>query len=1176
MIESIYLFNSGGFGYAKVDLERDLFFFGENGSGKTTFIRAIHYLYSGDTTKVGIPPDKQSFKEYYFPYANSYIVYTFSTFFIFVLKSGGELLKYFCKGSFNPEAIIEGGIVRSREEVRSYLKGFPHKLVRGVKEYSDILYGKRRGLEDFQIAKVRNKERFLKLFQTIFNVDRAIIDAKSIKEALFFALEGEFEHKSFDVGRYLHLVDEFRSRYNFFIAMKHHSKRIEKLEELKRSLLALENRIEELSGAFLYRRSFEERERERLEGEMEGLKGEMERLRLSLEGQRRQRDHIHERCDRRIANLTGKLRYIEELQREFTREKIEEAKRLVASKRGLKREYERLKGVELALVGRLDSIAQSIERQVHQLERSIEELELEKQRRLLVERELLQERREREERQIEDEVQGLRRVIEQIHGELSLLQQELLRQKSTLFEEYRRQVESAEEKRDQALRELHRELERLVRERRRREALVEEIKVQIGLLQNQREQIQERYEEARLEIEQQAQRERELLEAERTGLLQFLAPPPGSFWEFLDQEAPGWEEELYPLLDRELLFSSIEELRPRITARPLIGVEVVPPKRLPTREEIDVQLAQLQQREQTLEESLKGHMKRLQEERDRELLQLSAKIDLEMKRLQELEGEIRKLEEQERGIQEREKELEIAFKRELQEIERKRSERERGIEEEFEGKERRLKEKLKGVREQIGRKERKREKIAQRSSASYREIVRKIEGEFQRRKEELEEQIATLRSRGEEMGEERYLQEVRQELALLEGKLEEVREAALFLKRYGELQETIEEYGKLQNQLARAKEVKGALLKRKRERIAHLRRAMEELQREVDRRGEELKKIEMGLKHSQQVATLETIERESHRYLIEIVQELERSWIDHQQKMVQLQTLLHRLSQIPNLHEYEINLAVEMDGERLLRDQSFLLEQIENFLELAQKRLDFIKREEQKRFANIFDNEIQLRLELLKSAHHSFQETITQINRNLKGADFGVVRDIRLLMGQKEESVAGYLHQIHQLMREQQLISQESLFFDSKGMGELLDQIHTLFNRLRKALKGDHVTLNDTIELDIEFVENGVRQRKNRIKNESSTGGSMLLKIAIAIAILKVYLQESPGVFFLIVDEVARLSHQNQRRLKEFANGRGFKIIFVTPDPILADHREFLYYKFVKGQRGFQVVQLNL
>ena len=85
----------------------------------------------------------------------------------------------------------------------------------------------------------------------------------------------------------------------------------------------------------------------------------------------------------------------------------------------------------------------------------------------------------------------------------------------------------------------------------------------------------------------------------------------------------------------------------------------------------------------------------------------------------------------------------------------------------------------------------------------------------------------------------------------------------------------------------------------------------------------------------------------------------------------------------------------------------------------------------------------------------------------------------------------------------------------------------------------------------------------------------MLLKIAIAISILKIYLKESKEVFFLIVDEVARLHSNNQKRLKDFANKAGFKIIFVTPEPIFANPKELKYYKFIKENNNFFAIELN-
>jgi len=157
------------------------------------------------------------------------------------------------------------------------------------------------------------------------------------------------------------------------------------------------------------------------------------------------------------------------------------------------------------------------------------------------------------------------------------------------------------------------------------------------------------------------------------------------------------------------------------------------------------------------------------------------------------------------------------------------------------------------------------------------------------------------------------------------------------------------------------------------------------------------------------------------------------------------------------------------------------------------------------------------------------------------------------------------------------LLHQESLFYDKKDVAMELNKLGNKLSEIANELKGNAISLVDTIDLSLSFIENGKQQSHiSQIKNESSTGGSMLLKIAIAISILQLFIKEGKTPFFLIVDEVSRLHSNNQEKLRKFANDKGFGIIFVTPEPTYSKPNVIKYYKFQKNINDeFECIELN-
>jgi hypothetical protein len=82
--------------------------------------------------------------------------------------------------------------------------------------------------------------------------------------------------------------------------------------------------------------------------------------------------------------------------------------------------------------------------------------------------------------------------------------------------------------------------------------------------------------------------------------------------------------------------------------------------------------------------------------------------------------------------------------------------------------------------------------------------------------------------------------------------------------------------------------------------------------------------------------------------------------------------------------------------------------------------------------------------------------------------------------------------------------------------------------------------------------------------------------MALAVSILGLYTQEKKSTFFLILDEVSRLHSHNQDLLRHFANSRGFRIVFVTPEPVYAKPDEIKYYKFMRRvDNRFEIIGLN-
>src|ERR1700755_1712083 len=110
-LNRVFFINSANVKYAEIAIDGNVHFIGTQGVGKSTLLRAILFFYNADKQKLGIPREKKTFDEYYFPFQNSYIVYEVQTdnapFCVLAFKSQGRVAFRFFDSAFNKNLFID-------------------------------------------------------------------------------------------------------------------------------------------------------------------------------------------------------------------------------------------------------------------------------------------------------------------------------------------------------------------------------------------------------------------------------------------------------------------------------------------------------------------------------------------------------------------------------------------------------------------------------------------------------------------------------------------------------------------------------------------------------------------------------------------------------------------------------------------------------------------------------------------------------------------------------------------------------------------------------------------------------------------------------------------------------------------------------------------------------------
>ena len=1196
MIRRMILINSANFDLVDIDLSKDVFFLGDNASGKTTTTRAIHYLYNAEGRQLGIPSDKDSFEKYYFPYDNSYIIYIFDDFFIMTFKRSAKVQKCFSKQQFDLERVIVNGTLAEHERIRAYLKEASFYRPQTNAEYRKIIYGQERRYLDFSIASIKNYDAFLEVYNMVFNVDKAIVDMKSIKKAIQKSLQKDDEVLSLDFDTYITDMIAFKRDYDFFKKFDRQRDNIEKSVRVMEELVSLEDSIQLLLGKIRYNQEIDKEKLPELKAAYEIEEYNLKSLKYRVKHWERRLENIQENISNTINDFKFKIKELEALEEQYSAIHYEEAVHIVAKKNGLEKDRDELTISIRKLEDEQSSIVKEIENTVAQLTQKIEVDILEEGKKKF--RAL----KESEENQYDNDIASIEaefleifveieKQIEVLQNTLSIVEEnvETLKnsyesQSDNLFGEY----ETEQEKNSI-------EQEKISTKITEKKSVIDGLSRQIVQEERQIDTYENDYLQARSQRAENLNSVRLYNNAKIKEYQTLLSHEPHTLKAFLAEEVDGWEENIYPVIDKELLSKSCNMLKPVAdftSTSTLFGVtmDLTSLDAYPTAEELHEKIVQHKEDRKISLVKAREEDRVMKAEYDYILNTATLKID-------NIKSEI-KLEQDHLGALH--VKLSELKQKQLQRKERYQNNKEK-LKEQFEIQKKKYDEEIHRIKQEIKmqndeesiQKKSKKRKIQQRKKDldfNIKARTKSIQSEIKQQKSEVRKEIEKLESQKKTKTEDELLSEYRNQRSTKEDELKACYRAETFLDEYEKKQEEINTLPNIRKEHKKAETFLSNIKEKIGDKIEVSKKQFQSLDELHQKNSEWLKKLKDGIAKADLLEIdLSTIEKiEEPEELDELVDAYELQNRGYQNLRIDFKALLSRLASLEHNAIIDINLSIEkFDEVASIASLEHIKDSLEELNKFSLISYDNQKRSRHADFTNYLNNIIPQKLGTFNDLEDRFEQQKNRINRNLNRVDFGAIKQISLEMDKSKannNSIASLMQSLNSKVVSARTMfeDKESLFFDKPKSIENIDAIIDTLGKIKKKSEGGAIHIFDTIDLSISYIENGVKKKGlSHLKNDSSSGGNILLKVAITISILALFANKADKdtPFFLIVDEISRLKHQNQENLKKFINDHGFRTLFITPDPVYPDPKAAMYYMFRNSgnEKGaLEIAQMNI
>lgn len=1202
-LRKIIFVNSAHIRYAEVRLDGNVHFIGTQGVGKSTLLRAILFFYNADKLHLGIPKEMKSYDEFYLPHANSYIVYEVEhehgPFCVLTFRSSGRACYRFIDAAYRKEWLIDekGEVTADSKVIRERLGGASmSKIIDRYEQYRDILYGNKQAVDKefarFQLMESNRYQNIPRSIQNVFLNSR--LDANFIKDIIIRSMSEE--EANIDLGYYRRQGADFEQEYKDISCWYKQNQKGESIVRTQaenvvktyRELLFMKRQIAELCGELKYAIRTSRERLPLVEKKIDELIEEQNRLKRLISELQQKFDTEKSSLNQEQGAVNDRLKHLKERKEYYAAEKIEEILKRYEQEQILRVKLDGDNAKLAELTARFNDVTAKYKALCQEIKNVLEKyrqtqtariISLGQEKQSADERMLTEhtEQRENIEAAFADKITLATNRIEQIKGEKTELEKEMLTLK--YWQPYKEETDA-----------LSKEINELAIREQELSGLISTTDAKINQLQTEYEKNEAEImadSKAKLDAKQHEMDEVTAKLAETNSLLERTK---GSLYEWLEDNKRDWEQNIGKVINEESVLYQTGLHPQKDEGTSLFGVRLdladlplavrKPAQLKAERAKLNAALSSLKAEYIGLteqQEKLKDELKRRFAPKIRELREQKSYHETELRVIpQKRKSILLKIEEYaakaEHEKEERTKQLntrlqDVALRRTAADTELAKTQNEK--------------------QKQLTAEDKRYQKAKDETIRLYEQRVAEIRADIRRQEQKADKELQLLQQQEHEElhgrgADTRMVEECKVSITATEAELKYIDDHRRIVFDYQRDREELfdhEEEFKTKKKLITDKlqqlNEKYNLRKQKHNETLNLR------SKELDERREEKNRIDNDLQKAERFTHDENLcppmlaeaqERQTLRTPGQAVDELTGIIVSRQKSQDKLKSTVNVFKgnfTAKNTFNFRTELALD-------EDYLDFANNLEDFL--TYNKIEEFRRRTSERYVDILGR-VSKEMGDLTRHESDVDKVIYDINNDFRKRNFaGVIKLIALQPVPSADKMVQLMKRIKNFHDDNQYAMGELNLFSSanrdevnqKAVGHLLDLMKSLVDNPQRR----YLTLSDLFLLQFRIVENDNDTGwVDKLSHVGSEGTDTLVKAMINIMLINVFkgkVSRKFGDFRIhcMMDEIGKLHPQNVKGILDFANARNILLINSSPTTYnVSDYRyTYLLSKDSKSQ----------